>query len=316
MFKRLLTSSLLLTSVYVWAQNPIDVEAQADKVITQLYHSQLINSKSENSSRIDAISAQFLGQPYLLSALGEGKQGYYDNAPLYRVDAFDCETYVDTVLALTMAHDTLAFKRYIRQVRYQNGQVAFIRRNHFTSLDWNQNNQQQGFLKDITTTFHDQHGNPIAKIAKALINKPSWYQHLSPDIIRINTPSKAEKNKRLAVLKQKGSLLPSTIAKIPYIPLTALFDQVGAPNIQLFNQIPNGAIIEIVRPNWNLEQQIGTHLNVSHLGFAILKNGRLMFRNASSLKHQVSDVPLIDYLREAQKSPTIKGINVQILINQ
>ena len=248
--------------------------------------------------------------------MGEGKQGYFDIAPLYRVDAFDCETYVDTVLALAMGHDTISFKRYIRQVRYKEGKVGFLHRNHFTCLDWNQNNQKQGFLKDITTSFHDQHGKPIAKIAQALINKSAWHQHLSPNIIRIQTPSTLQQTKRLAELKRRGNLLPNAIARIPYIPLTALFDPAGAPNMHLFNQIPNGAIIEIVRPNWDLEQQIGTHLNVSHLGFAILKNGRLMFRNASSLKHQVTDVPLIDYLREAQNSPTTEGINVQILIKK
>ena len=313
MFKRIITYSLLIVSLQVTA-NSVDVESNADTTINQLYHSQIINSKSDLPTRIDTISAQFLKKPYLRGALGEGKQGYYDQAPLYRTDAFDCETYVDTVLALAFANDLTTFKQRIRQIRYQDARVSFIHRNHFTCLDWNQNNQKQGFLKDITTTFHDKHGHSISKTALTLINKPSWYQHFSTDIIRINTRSSTEQRLRLASLKQKGSRLPRSISKTPYIPLTVLFNKTGKANMHVFNKIPNGAIIEIVRPNWDLEQQIGTRLNISHLGFAIRKNGQLMFRAATSSNQRIMDCPLIDYLRETQKSPTIKGINIQVII--
>ena len=81
----------------------LSLQAMADNTINQLYHSQIIKPKANLAQRIDAISAQFLGKPYLLGALGEGEQGYYDSSPLYRTDAFDCETYVDTVLALIIS---------------------------------------------------------------------------------------------------------------------------------------------------------------------------------------------------------------------
>ena len=304
MFKRLFTCCLTILSLHV----------MACQTINQLYHSQIIKPNSSVSERIDAFSAQFLGKPYLRGALGEGAQGYYDNTPLYRTDAFDCETYVDTVLALAFAKNTVSFEQYIRQIRYQDSHVSFIHRNHFTCLDWNQNNQKQGLLKDITTTFHDKNGQPIAKVAQALIDKPSWYQHFSSDIIRINNISSTEQAKRLASLKQKGSRLPRMLSLTPYIPLDTLFNQTGQANQDVFNQIPNGSIIEIIRPNWNLKQQIGTHLNVSHLGFAIWKNNVLMFRAATSTNHRIMDVSLIDYLREALKSPTIKGINIQVAV--
>ncbi len=302
MFKRIITGGLMILSL----------QAMADKTIDQLYHTHTIKPNADLPSRIEAFSAQFLGKPYLLGALGEGPQGYYDNTPLYRTDAFDCETYVDTVLALAFAHDTTSFKQRIRQIRYKDGHVSFIRRNHFTCLDWNQNNQKQGFLNDITTTLHDKDGHSIAKIAPALIDKPGWYQHFSTTIIRINHASSTEQVTRLASLKRKGAQLPLTLSTIPYIPLTALFNKSGQANQSLFKQIPNGAIIEIIRPNWDLTQQIGTHLNVSHLGFAIWKNNVLMFRAASSVDHCVMDVPLIDYLFAAQKSPPIGGINIQM----
>ena len=315
MFKRLITCSLILSSLQAISCNNVDLELKADKTIKQLYHSQIIKPKSDLTTRIDIISAQFLDQPYLLGALGEGTEGHYDNTPLYRVDAFDCETYVDTVLALAFAEDAAMFKQCIRKIRYKEGDVSFINRNHFTCLDWNKNNQKQGFLKDITTSFRAKDGRIYSKTAYALIDKPSWYQHFTAAIIRINDSTPDEQTKRLAALKQKGQKLSRTLSKTPYIPLNVLFDKAGQPNMHLFNQIPNGAIIEIVRPNWDLQQQIGTHLNVSHLGFAIRKNGILMFRAATSSNHRIMDCPLIDYLRGTQKSPTIKGINIQIALS-
>lgn len=83
----------------------------------------------------------------------------------------------------------------------------------------------------------------------------------------------------------------------------------------LFNQIPNAAIIEIIRPNWDLHKEIGTHLNVSHLGFSIRKNGTLLFRETSSTDGRAIDIPLVDYLRQTLSSPTIKGINVQVVLD-
>ena len=106
------------------------------------------------------------------------------------------------------------------------------------------------------------------------------------------------------------------MSTIRYVPLTALFDSTGKPNNYVFQQIPDGAIVEIIRPNWDLTAAIGTHLNVSHLGSAFRHEGVLMFRNASTIKGLVVDQPLIEYLHDARQSPTIKGINVQVVIEK
>ncbi len=154
---------------------------------------------------------------------------------------------------------------------------------------------------------------PVFKLAKALIDKPAWYQHFKLSTIRLKTKDKSHKLKQLDALKSKGLQLKPVTAVIPYLPLTALFDPKGQANMALFRQIPHGAIIEIIRPNWDLRPEIGTCLNVSHLGFAFWKRGILIFRNASSLSHRVDETPLIEYLYNARVSPTIKGINVQVL---
>lgn len=297
------------------ATNPHSLKTwEADQTIKQLYHSLHNKPISSLTQRITSISAQFIGKPYEISPLGESTQDHYDQFPLYRTDAFDCVTFVETVVALALANNPETFKQYINQIRYKNGHVSFIDRNHFQDLDWNQNNQKQGFVKDITRTIKNKHHQPVFQWAKAYIDKSAWYQHLFLEKIRLQKPSLLEQKKQLSELKQLGHQLKGQLSSLPYIPLSVLFNTNGQANMFLFEQIPEAAIIEIVRPNWDVTQETGTHMNVSHLGFAIWKNNTLFFRAASSVYHNVCDIPLIEYLRNSLKSPTIKGINVQIVL--
>ncbi len=291
-------------------------ELEANQVIHGIYHK--LNSTPNQSTlqRIKFVSKALLDKPYNLGALGEGAGGNYDQAPLYRVDGFDCETYVDTVLAIALSTNLDNFKQCIKAIRYENGKVGYLTRNHFASLDWNLNNQKIGITKDITASIVNPKNQPVAKMATAVIDKPAWYAKKSTDTIRIESISSQEKQQLLGTLKNKGSHLPITSVSIPYIPLTALFDKEGQPNQSIFNQIPDGSIIEIVRPNWDLKKSIGTCLNVSHLGFAIRENNQLLFREASSTQKHTIDIPLTTYLSNARSSPTIKGINVQIVLPQ
>ncbi len=286
--------------------------AQTNAVITKLYQTLATKRIENKGDRIVFIAQKLLGKPYELGALGEGRSGYFDEYPLYRTDAFDCETYVDTVLALTFGHDLPSFKRYIKKIRYEDSKVSFINRNHFTCLDWNKNNQKQQLIEDITHQIFDQQHHVIAQSAQTFIDKPNWYQHFGIGHIRLRHNTLHEQQKRLAKLKQKAKHLVKERSEVDYIPLKQLFNQNGQANMFLFKQIPQGAVIEIIRPNWDLTKKIGTNLNVSHMGFAFWKDDRLYFLQASSQDNVVVKVPLIDYLRRAQTNPTIQGINIQV----
>lgn len=290
------------------------IEQQADTSITQLYHSLNSLPNSSMTQRIHWFNSRFLGTTYVLGSLGEGPNALYDQFPRYRIDAFDCDTYVNTVLALALANSLTNFKRCINKVRYQKGRVSYIKRNHFTSIDWNENNQNNGVLKDITLTIHDKKNHSVAVYSSTLINKPQWYAYKDQSTIRINSNNKQLLAARLHQLKKKSSHLAIKTSKLAYLPFSALFPKNKA-DLYLFSQIPNGAIIEIIRPNWDLRKQIGTALDISHLGFAFWDKGSLYFYQASSQYGKVVAVPLIDYLHEAaSKSATIKGINIQIVL--
>lgn len=291
-----------------------DKETYAIKFIDKLYRKLNAIAKSDLSVRMAIISEYFIGTKYLLGALGEGMAGHFDQAPKYRVDAFDCETYVTTVLALALANNSEQFKTCLNKIRYAQGKVTYLTRNHFTSVDWNTYNQQQGFLKDITPALTDAKHHTVARFTNTIINKANWYQHLTLQNIRLYNATQQTQFIRLTELKKLGSKLGETNSQIPYIPLDVLFDSHKIPNKYLFSQIPNAAIIEIVRPNWPLKNSIGTNLDISHIGLTFWKNNILFFREASSIYGQVIDVPLIDYLKQALNSPTIKGINIQVIL--
>ncbi|HAF87088.1 MAG: hypothetical protein CMF38_08355 [Legionellaceae bacterium] len=304
-----------LVSQLGFGSNTPCITAKSNTKIRQLYHSLTPSLKSDISKRAAFMSAYWLNQPYLLGALGEGLNAQFDSSPLYRTDGFDCETFVTTVIALTLSTNLANFQTCINHLRYKKGQIGFIHRHHFTSLDWNIHNQQQGFIRDITHTIHDPKGQSIAQSAKATIDKANWYRHLTLASIKLSGASENLKQTRLNTLKKLGQRFTPKIAQILYIPFTKLFNRQGQPNYYYFNQIPNGTIIEIIRPNWNLQKEIGTHLNVSHLGFVFRLGDRLIFREASSIHHKVVDIDFIAYLQDKLASPTIKGINLQQIQN-
>ena len=221
---------LLLTIQTKAASHP--KQQETNETINKLYHSLNQLPKSNMALRLDIISAQFVDKVYILGALGEGSNARFDQKPRYRTDAFDCDTYVTTVLALALADNVEGFKQCMSKVRYKDGEVKFITRNHFMSLDWNPNNQRQGFIKDITESIKNKNNQSVAKIASALIDKPSWYQHFTRKNIRLNRPNEQEEES-LAELKE-GSKLQGT-PKIPIF-LYKLFDAQGKPtNICLIN---------------------------------------------------------------------------------
>ncbi|MGE3919490.1 MAG: N-acetylmuramoyl-L-alanine amidase-like domain-containing protein [Gammaproteobacteria bacterium] len=277
--------------------------ATYQKAITSLLAS--LPSKDQKDKRLTQASAAFIGKSYLLGALGEGPDGQFDQNPLYRTDSFDCETFVDTVIALLHAKNTNDFSYQMNNIRYSNSRPSYLSRNHFTNVDWNRNNESHGYLSDITKDIY-----PVVAISQTLIDKPNWYLHLGFDSIKL-LQEPANPSELLEALHDLANKTNSTVSTLRYIPLTALFDENGKPNMDIFNRIPSGVVIQIVRANWTPDGDIGTALDISHMGIVLRINDQLIFREASSVKQQVIDIPLTDYLAQYINSDTVKGIHVE-----
>jgi hypothetical protein len=256
-----------------------------------------------SADRVLSFGESLLGVRYLAGPFGEGPDGEYDRNPLSRFDAFDCTTFVETVTALAVSRSRGDFQSTLNQIRYKDGDVSFTARNHFTDLDWIPNDVRAGFYRDVTESLAP--GRTL--VARALIDKPAWYAKLPPSRIQIPGISDDDKAKLLDQLHAEGRRFSPAEAEVPYVPLTALF---GPGGDAIFDRIPSGSVVNIVRPDWDLVATIGTHLNISHQGFAVRKDGVLYFLEASEVYMKVSEVPMADYLRQYLDSPTIKGINV------
>jgi hypothetical protein len=282
--------------------------------INNLYHSQL-QSNASIATRVVQASNAFLGRPYSLDPLGEGSDSRFDQDPLYRTDAFDCLTYVETVIALAEADDLQQFKTIINHIRYHNGDVSYVARNHFISVDWDPNNQRNGYLRDVTTEISAPY-----KFSNVTINIPNWFRNLPLSALKMFRPITSERAQELLMeLHALAEQVSVRQSHLPYIPMNELFsDQHGqvVPNQKVFAEIPSGSVIELVRPSWDLTKRIGTRLNVEHMGIAVRTAQGLEFYEASSSRGRVMAVPLTQYLLRYDRfgNGTEFGINVEQIL--
>lgn len=265
--------------------------------------------------KIVQLSEQLLGKPYLMGALGEGPNAQFDQNPRYRDDAFDCVTFVNTVLALALSPTLHVFQQKIIELNYYHQTPTYHNRYHFMSVDWNIQNAKQGVIEDITAAVQLGESDSSVQTAVTTIDRAGWFAKRSlRDIKLLQKNTAVDCEKLLRLLHQPENALNSEQSCVPYIPLKAFFDPSGKVCHAILAQIPQAAIIEIVRPNWALREKIGTNLNISHLGFAIWRGGELYFRQATSQSMRVEDTLLTAYLKKCLDSPTIGGINIAKII--
>ncbi len=279
----------------------ISLSAFSERKINEKSIDELIK-KSQSLSRIQKIklySKIFLDQTYRGGVLGEGEKGRFDKDPMYSFEAFDCTTYVETVLSLVNAENFLDFLKIMKEVRY-NSYPSYENRNHFISLDWI--NDNFSFFSEYTERLPAQ-----VYEALAFINKTAWYQSKSSLEGFGETLDIEEEKKRIKEFQGLGRFQKNEYASLPYISIE------DAIKKDVIKAIPNGSIINIVRPNWDLKKYIGTHLNISHQGIIIKNKKGIFLRHASSEAGKVADMPFKDYLSRYISHKEIKGINVLVI---
>lgn len=164
------------------------------------------------------IGDEYMGAKYVNDPLGEGCAP--DSDPLIRDDAFDCTTFVETVLAHGDV-DTL------NKIRYKNGEIDFINRNHFIETDWLPNNSN--IVKNVSA----QYGQTALR--HVVINRAAWLR-------------------RMHNIDSDTAVMATDIEYIPYDNITTL--KTDRPMIVLF-----------IVGNTGKSDIIGTDLAVVHMGF-------------------------------------------------
>jgi hypothetical protein len=125
--------------------------------------------------KIALYSGLFLETPYVRGCLGEGDGGKYDKDPLIDLSRLDCMTFCEQVLALAISKDYQDTFHNLQKIRYQDGIIGFITRNHFVMADWLPHNQW--LLRDVTQVW----GRALCKEMVKTIKRQEFASSLGCD---------------------------------------------------------------------------------------------------------------------------------------
>ncbi|MGB4960784.1 MAG: N-acetylmuramoyl-L-alanine amidase-like domain-containing protein [Saprospiraceae bacterium] len=217
-------------------------------------------------------ASHFIGTPYVAGTLDESSK----ESLVCRSDGFDCVTFVEYILALSMyqtkgKYAGLAIPDIIQKLRYRNGEIeGYGSRIHYFT-EWILQTEKSDILQNITSS-----------LSKTVYDKQINFmsQHVS------KYPKLTEK-KEVDKIKKSESLINSKISF--YIP------KENIKNISQFLQ--NGDIIAITT---NI-----AGLDFVHTGFIIWidKNPHLIHASSDGGQVMITHESLSDYLKN-NKSPS------------
>lgn len=105
--------------------------------------------------RVAHLARKCLGQPYEMYPLGEGDYELVDPQPLYSLEKSDCLSFCEHIYAMALSNGWSEFFRTLLRIRYEDGEIGFLSRNHYTIPDWNPNNAW--LVRDITLDLIGDH---------------------------------------------------------------------------------------------------------------------------------------------------------------
>jgi hypothetical protein len=238
----------------VLAAGPVSFlsEEQLDAKIAQAH-------KLSYTERIDVFSRLFLGTPYGELPLGDGAGP--EPWPRWRTDKVDCQTYIETVLALANARNLAEAKGVLDDIRY-SGEPTFTNRNHFTEAQWLPANTEKGYFTDEVPVIDGK-----APTETLTLSKNHWT--------------------RVPALRRLVSAnVPDGKFMVRYLPLDEL--RAKAKGIE------PGTIIMVVR-----EHDPNRIVRISHMGFVVKGPQGWVVRHASTgPEHAVIEVPFGEYIQK------------------
>jgi len=193
---------------------------------------------------------------------------------IIRLDSLDCVTFVETVVALSLAAKApnpsfSTFANKLQQIRYRKGQrQGYASRLHYF-CDWIRDNESKQVLQDITANIG---GEAFSKPIDFMTKHRKLYPHLADDSTFMN------------IKKMEDNLNKQQFVYLPKNNLQSLTESVKDGDIFAITSTING-------------------IDINHVGFAYVKSGRTYMIHASSTgkKVEVSAKPLADYLAGIKK---------------
>lgn len=227
------------------------------------------------AARASAASAPLLGARYALSPLGEGTGE--DPDPRFRLDAFDCVTFVETALALGSAATLDEARRALDDIRYRS-RIHLADRLHEVLSQWIPSNVAKGWIAPAS-------------------------REVAGDAARVEAVTyRADRWRRLAASGQRLTGVPLDEApvgrfEVEVVPVAAL--------AAVAARIPDGTLLFVVRA-----ERDDRLTRVSHAGLVVVRDGRRLVRHASASPRvlRVVEEPLDRFVagqRRAQRRPVV-----------
>ncbi len=90
------------------------------------------------------LADMFVGRPYIANSLIGGP--HEPEKLVVNLEAFDCVTFIESILALARSSSPTGFIKELKEIRYRQGLVDWAARLHYFS-DWMKSNQRRGIVR-------------------------------------------------------------------------------------------------------------------------------------------------------------------------
>lgn len=235
-----------------------------------------------DSSRTLFFAQKMIGLPYVANTLDMAGE----ETLIVHLDKVDCTTFVETVLALSLADkeggkDFGSFKQALQRIRYRGGRLnGYASRLHYFS-DWIKDNEKKGIVRERTKEI--MNSTPQVLRLDFMSTHPDNYRQL-----KNNLPLTA----RIAEMEKEWKNV--SVSYIPKASLNASFEESG---------IKNGDILAITT---NIKG-----LDVVHTGFATWVDSKLHLLHASSVMKKVilDTQSLFDYSKNKKAHTGVRVIS-------
>ncbi|MEI7581751.1 MAG: N-acetylmuramoyl-L-alanine amidase-like domain-containing protein [Runella sp.] len=224
------------------------------------------------------IAKSFAGNPYVSHTLEQTPEKLVCN-----LSEFDCYTFVESVLAMTLARhhqkSYLEFQTLLRQMRYRDGKLeGYGSRLHYF-WEWKQQGQAMGWYFDVTEQLGGTKAQPV-------INFMTTHRGLYPALEDETTFQEIQRSEK-KLSENFWHYLPKS--------------KVG----EIETHLQEGDIVGITSGIAGLD--------FNHEGFIVKKGNQAYLLHASSdaKKVMVSTEPLADYLQKIKKHSGIVVLRIK-----
>ena len=242
---------------------------------------------SSLEARLDEVSRQLLDRPYRLGPLGE--EAPPDTDPRFRLDVFDCTTYVETVLALALAgedaatSDAAAALHWLDRVRYDGGVARYEKRRHLIDAQWIPQLVADRLVRDVTREI----GGGATRTAALRLRREPW-----------------EASALHRDLGLEWSAIPAGRHTLAYLPWNVL----ARDDVE--RALPSAAILSLVATPTR-----DTPTLVTHQGLLFrTPEGDLVVRHASTRHRRVVEEPLSEFADRSRRRHGRSVLGVNILV--